>query len=43
MSTHKIEKNVNTWFTEEGVLVKEALDKDLKEGDEALIRKMHKE
>ncbi|KAI7883053.1 microsomal signal peptidase 25 kDa subunit [Lichtheimia hyalospora FSU 10163] len=43
VSTIKGEKNVNTWFTEEGVLVKEALDKDLQEWDEQLILKMHKD
>ena len=39
----KLTKNTSSWFTEDGVLVKEAVDKDLKEQAASLTRQIHKD
>ncbi|KAI8139035.1 signal peptidase complex subunit 2 [Fennellomyces sp. T-0311] len=39
----KLTKNASSWFTEDGVLATEAVNKDLKEQNESLTRQMHKD
>ncbi|KAI9253493.1 signal peptidase complex subunit 2, partial [Phascolomyces articulosus] len=39
----KLEKNVASWFTEDGVLVAENVDKDIEEQAASLLRQIHKD
>ena len=39
----KLEKNVASWFTEDGVLATEIVDKDVQELAVSLLRQIHKE
>lgn len=41
--SRQMKTNVSTWFTEDGILVKEALDKDLKEAASGLLSQLHTE
>ncbi|KAI9310951.1 microsomal signal peptidase 25 kDa subunit-domain-containing protein [Dichotomocladium elegans] len=43
LSFYKLEKSVAGWFTEDGKLDKKALDRDLKDADESLVRQIHKD
>ena len=39
----KLEKNVASWFTEDGVLATEIVDKDIQEQVASLLRQVHKD
>lgn len=40
---HHVEPNVSTWFNTKGVMVKEAIDKDLSSFLTALKQKLHED